>query len=105
MGTEIKSWEIREGRLVPVDSRLVDGGRLETLDLEAWIASDPTIVRPGLRIIGRQVMTRSGPIDLLAIDRSGDLVIIELKRTGSPERCLHKPLITRLTLPRGRWRR
>jgi hypothetical protein len=88
MGTEIKSWEIREGRLVPVESRLVDAGRLETLDLEAWIASDPTIVRPGLRIVGRQVMTRSGPIDLLAIDRSGDLVVIELKRDRLPREVL-----------------
>jgi hypothetical protein len=47
MGTEIKTWEIRDGKLVPVQSSLVDAGRLEALDLEEWIASDPSIVQPG----------------------------------------------------------
>ncbi len=84
MGTEIKTWEIRDGKLVPVQSSLVDAGRLEALDLEEWIASDPSIVQPGIHLIGRQVMTRSGPLDLLGINRTGDLVIIELKRDRLP---------------------
>lgn len=88
MGTEIKTWEIRDGQLEPVTSTLIDAGRLEALDLETWIASDPSIVRPGLCLIGRQVMTRSGPLDLLAIDRSGDLVIVELKRDRLPREVL-----------------
>jgi hypothetical protein len=88
MGTEIKTWEIRNGTLHAVASSLVETGRLESLDLEAWIASDPSIVRPGLRLIGRQVLTSSGPLDLLAIDRSGDLVIIELKRDRLPREAL-----------------
>ena len=88
MATEIKTWEIRDGVLVPVASRLADAGRLEALDLEAWIASDASIVRPGLHILGRQVATRSGPLDLLAIDRSGDLVVIELKRDRLPREVL-----------------
>jgi hypothetical protein len=71
-----------------VDSCLVDAGRLEALDLEAWIASDPSIIRPGMRIIGRQVSTRSGPLDLLAVDRTGDLIIIELKRDRLPREVL-----------------
>jgi hypothetical protein len=33
MTTEIKSWEIVDGRLVPVESRLADHGRTEALDL------------------------------------------------------------------------
>jgi hypothetical protein len=88
MTTEIKSWEIVDGRLVPADSRLADYGRREALDLESWIESDPSIVRPGLRIIGRQVLTRSGPLDLLAIDRTGSVVIIELKRDRLPREAL-----------------
>ena len=88
MGTEIKTWEIRDGRPVAVESTLVAAGRLEALDLEAWIEADPSIVRPGLRLIGRQVMTSSGPLDLLAIDRSGDLVVIELKRDRLPREAL-----------------
>ncbi len=88
MGTEIKTWEIREGKPVAVESKLSDAGRTETLDLEAWIETDPSIVRPGMRLIGRQVMTSSGPLDLLAVDRSGDLVIIELKRDRLPREAL-----------------
>lgn len=88
MTTEIKSWEIVEGRLVPVESRLADFGRREALDLESWLESDPSIIRPGLRIIGRQVPTRSGPLDLLAIDRSGSVVVIELKRDRLPRDAL-----------------
>ena len=88
MGTEIKTWEIREGKPVAVESKLSDGGRTEALDLEAWIEADPSIVRPGLLLIGRQVMTSSGPLDLLAVDRSGDLVIIELKRDRLPREAL-----------------
>lgn len=88
MATEIKTWEIRDGSLVPIESRLQDSGRTETLDLESWIASDSTILRPGLRVIGRQVPTRSGPLDLLGIDRSGDLVIVELKRDKLPREVL-----------------
>ncbi len=88
MGTEIKTWEIREGKPVAVECKMSDCGRTEALDLEAWIAADPSIVRPGMILIGRQVMTSSGPLDLLAVDRSGDLVIIELKRDRLPREAL-----------------
>jgi Endonuclease NucS len=88
MTTEIKNWEIVDGRLVPVHSRLADYGRKEALDLESWLESDPSIIRPGLKIIGRQVLTRSGPLDLLAIDRTGSVVVIELKRDRLPREAL-----------------
>ncbi len=38
--------------------------------------------------MGLQVMTRSGPLDLLGIDRSGDLYVIELKRERLPREAL-----------------
>ena len=88
MTTEIKNWEIVDGRLVPVDSRLADYGRREAFDLESWLESDPSIIRPGLKIIGRQVLTRSGLLDLLAIDRTGSVVVIELKRDRLPREAL-----------------
>jgi hypothetical protein len=88
MTTEIKSWEIVDGRLVPVESRLAEFGRREALDLESWLETDPSIIRPGLRIIGRQVPTRSGPLDLLAIDRTGSVIVIELKRDRLPREAL-----------------
>ena len=88
MATEIQAWEIMQGRLKPLETSLAREGRTEALDLEEWLASDSSIVRPGLKVIGRQVTTRSGPLDLLAIDRSGNLVVIELKRDQLPREAL-----------------
>jgi len=53
--------------------------------LEDWIESDISILSENLMIIGRQVETDySGVVDLLCIDREGDLVIVELKRGMTP---------------------
>ncbi len=88
MATEIRAWEIVQGRLKPLETSLAREGRTEALDLEEWLASDLSIIRPGLKVIGRQVSTRSGPLDLLAVDRSGNLVVIELKRDQLPREAL-----------------
>lgn len=55
----------------------------EEVMLEDWLEANPDgIVEDGkLLIIGRQVGTNlGGVIDLLALDRQGDVVVIELKR-------------------------
>ena len=88
MATEIKTWEIVDGNLRPIETTLSEQGRTEAQDLETWITTDPSLLRPGICLIGRQVMTRSGPLDLLAIDRSGDLYVIELKRYRLPREVL-----------------
>ncbi len=88
MGTEIKTWQIVDGHLSTLQTELRTEGRTEPYDLEPWIASQPSIVCSDLLVIGRQVATRSGPIDLLGIDSSGNTVIIELKRDELPRECL-----------------
>ena len=88
MTTKIKTWQIVDRELKSVDSSLSEQNRTETNDLETWIASDPAIINPDLVIIGRQVTTNSGKLDLLAIDRAGNLVIIELKRDMLPRDAL-----------------
>jgi hypothetical protein len=88
MGTEIKTWQIVDGKLTAVATALKDTGRTEPYDLEPWLASNPEIIGTDIMIIGRQVMTKSGPIDLLGIDRSGNIVIIEIKRAGLPRETL-----------------
>jgi len=88
MGTEIKTWQIVGGVLTPLPSALKSEGRTEPYDLEPWLASQPDIVASDLLIVGRQAATRSGPIDLLGIDSSGNTVIIELKRDELPRESL-----------------
>jgi len=88
MSTEIRTWQIVNGNLEPIDTSLGKEGRTEPYDLEPWIASNPSIIGSDIAIIGRQVMSKSGPIDLLGIDRSGNLVVIELKRDKIPREAL-----------------
>jgi len=74
-------WEVRDGRLQAV-ARV----RLDNEDrLEDWLAENPRLLGLEIMIIGRQVLTdHGGRIDLLGIDRNGDLVILELKRDRTP---------------------
>lgn len=48
--------------------------------LEAWIENDPSLLEPGLTIVGRQARVDGGPLDLLAVDSQGRWVVIEMKR-------------------------
>lgn len=88
MGTEIKAWQIIDGKLTSIDTSLKNEGRTEPYDLEPWLASNPEIIGTDIMIIGRQVMTKSGPIDLLGIDSSGNTVVIEIKRSELPRETL-----------------
>lgn len=88
MGTEIRTWQIVDGKLTAIDTVLRNEGRTEPYDLEPWLASNPEIIGTDVMIIGRQVRTKSGPIDLLGLDSSGNTVIIEIKREGLPRECL-----------------
>lgn len=63
--------------------------------LEGWLESNPDgIVEDGkLLIVGRQVVTNFGGfIDLVAIDRQGSLVVVELKRNRTPRDTLAQAL-------------
>ncbi len=63
--------------------------------LEDWLENNPDgIVHDGkLLIIGRQVLTSLGrAIDLLAVDRWGDVVILELKRGRTPRETVAQAL-------------
>ncbi|GIL00924.1 MAG: hypothetical protein BroJett030_08230 [Alphaproteobacteria bacterium] len=53
--------------------------------IEDWVASDPSLLGLDALIIGRQVPTDHGKfIDLLAMDVTGALIIIELKKDRTP---------------------
>lgn len=59
-----------------VESAGVETERL----LENPVVSDPSIVMPGLVLIGRQTPADGGFLDLLGVDEAGGLVVFELKR-------------------------
>ena len=63
-------------------------------DLENWLERNPTVLADGepLLVIGRQVPTEAGPIDLLALNAAGDLVVIELKRGRTPREAIAQAL-------------
>ena len=88
MGTEIKTWQIVDGKLQSITTNLKNEGRTEPYDLEPWIESHAGILGPDIVIIGRQTMSKSGPIDLLGIDKTGNVVIVEIKRDKLPREAL-----------------
>jgi hypothetical protein len=74
-------FHIQEGRLVETRQKPLD---LEA-KIEGWVADDLSLVGVDGLVLGRQVATDHGKyIDILAMDRDGNLIIIELKRDRSP---------------------
>lgn len=80
MATEIKTWEIKDGELNPIQTTLAENNLKETEHLEKWIKTRPEILGEDILIIGEQVYTKSEPLDFLAIDNNGNIVVVELKR-------------------------
>jgi len=69
-------WQITNDRPLKISSGRVDFEK----QLEDWIEADPSLLEAGLTVVGRQVHTQGGPLDLLAIDPQGRWIVIELKR-------------------------
>ncbi len=88
MSKQIRTWQIVNEALERIDTSLQSSGKTEVYDLEPWLESNPEIVSEDLLLIGRQVKTKSGFMDLLGIDSSGNTVIIELKRDSLPREAL-----------------
>lgn len=95
-------WKVSGGSL-----EKVNGGSLSSEEkLEDWIAKDPSILGLEVMLIGRQVTTDfGGRIDLLGINREGDITIIELKRDKTPREVVAQVLdyaswVTKLTTKR-----
>ncbi len=80
MSTQIRVWQIKDGKLEELDTSMAEADRNEPVDLQSWIRSEPEILGDDILIIGEQVQTKAGPMDFLAIDADGNVVIVELKR-------------------------
>ena len=81
MKPEIKLWSVHGGKLTQLNESSFSQTYLEK-DLEDWVALNPSLLgRPDLTILGRQVYIPGvGPLDILAVDPSGRLVVVEFKR-------------------------
>ena len=90
MSQGVKLWNI-DGR-DRLEEYLPAGGDLGG-QLEEWIAEDVSILSPDLLIIGRRVETSfGGVIDLLCLDRNGDVVVVELTRDITPHEVIAQAL-------------
>jgi Endonuclease NucS len=81
VGDEVHIWRVGPGEQLSEIQR----GRLDLESrLEEWLKRDISVLDPALLVIGSEVETDGGPIDILCVDAAGDLVIVELKRDNTP---------------------
>lgn len=73
---KIGLWHVSERGPGRLDAAVVNLER----NLEEWIEKDPSMLQAGLVVVGRQIWTEAGPLDLLAVDPQGRWVLIEIKR-------------------------
>lgn len=55
---------------------------------EEMLIQRPEMLGEAVTLVGRQLMTESGPLDLLGIDEEGKLVVYELKRGEAPRHAI-----------------
>lgn len=77
--------DIENKRLVEIPATSFGALNLrERYDIQEWISGTPEILGEELLIIAKELVLPSGSrLDLLAVDRQGALVVIELKRDDS----------------------
>lgn len=82
MPVEMKMWRMGDGG---APRPLAHTRMPSEVELQAFLAEDPTILGEPLLVIGREVPTPYGTrIDILAMDGEGNLHVLELKRDRTP---------------------
>lgn len=76
----MKLWQVEGASLTELPSAALDYERR----IEDWICEDPSVLGLEMAVIGRQVTTGFGRIDVLGISRDGELVVVEIKRDRTP---------------------
>lgn len=78
MPTKIKAWEVSDKGLVALQDQAISFTEAE---LEKWLFESGDVLGEGLLVLCRQLkMPDGGRLDLLCMDATGRLVILELKR-------------------------
>jgi hypothetical protein len=100
MPTTMALWRLADdGSASPVAEEQLAAEKL----IESAVESAPELLGVDVLIIGRQVQTPTGPLDLLAIDADANLVVIENKRDRTPREVLAQTIdytafVSRLTV-------
>jgi hypothetical protein len=85
MPTSMALWRLgNDGSASPIQEEQLAAEKL----IESAVESAPELLGVDVLIIGRQVATPTGPLDLLAIDADANLVVIENKRDRTPREVL-----------------
>ena len=78
---EIRLWKVSGSKDSPTVTDISSVAQTQTEEmLEEVLVRSPSLLSDGLKLVGRQIETRGGPLDLLGVDEDGRLVIFELKR-------------------------
>ena len=85
MVTPMYKLDAKDKQLIPLTPKsFSDLGAMERFDIQEWIEKTPSILGQELLVIAKELSLPSGiRLDLLAIDKQANLVIIELKRDES----------------------
>jgi RecB family endonuclease NucS len=90
---EVMNIHFREVRAISI-FRLVDTAEIKKAGAESHVVDhierDPAVIEPGLRVVRREMATRSGFIDLFCEDSQGRAVIVEVKRARVSPRAVHQ---------------
>lgn len=89
MAEEFRIWRIDEESA----QLLARTPRMDTeQNLEDILARNPELLGDGVALVGRQISTGGGPLDLLGVTSDGTLVVYELKRAGTPRDAITQAL-------------
>lgn len=81
MATGMSLWKLNpDGSASPIVEQTLATEEL----IESAVESAPELLGIDVIVIGRQTQTPSGPLDLLALDSDGRLVVVENKRDRTP---------------------
>jgi hypothetical protein len=96
MPTKMALWKVGDdGKAVPIEEEKLSA----EATIESAIESAPELLGVDVLIVGRQVPTPSGPLDLLALDGDARLVVVENKR--DPDRAASRLHVRRRLLVEG----
>ena len=72
-------WQVDEATKASLRLEIAESATAEAM-LEDVFVRNPAMLMPGLELVGRQLQTANGILDLLGVDSEGRLTLFELKR-------------------------